>query len=74
MDKSVSRVLRELLHDSPLNQKDVAVTSGIAPRTLMRVLNGQRPATLGEVRLLAAVFDTTAAKIAADAEWLLQRD
>lgn len=74
MDKSVSRVLRELLYESPLYQKQVSAMSGIAPRTLMRVLNGQRPATFGEVRLLAGVFNTTVAKIATEAEWLLQRD
>lgn len=73
LDKAVSRVLRELMHEGRLKQKGLSASTGIAPRTLIRIMNGERPATLGEVRLLADAFGVTAAEIAAEAERLIKR-
>lgn len=68
LDLAVSRILREKQADTGITAGFLSKKAAIHPRTLLRILNGERAATLGELRALALVLRTTASEIATEAE------
>lgn len=74
LDLAVSTLLRGLQGQRKVTNIYLAAETGIHPRTLIRILEGQRAATVGELRLLASALGTTASKIASDAEGLVEDD
>lgn len=72
MDLAVSTVLRGKQGQKNVTNVYLATKTGIHPKTLLRILQGQRPATVGELRLLAAALGATASQIAVEAEGLVE--
>ncbi|TDW30983.1 helix-turn-helix domain-containing protein [Cryobacterium psychrophilum] len=72
LDLAVSTVLRGHQGQKNVTNVHLAATTGIHPRTLIRILEGHRAATVGELRLLAGVLGSTASEIAVEAERLIE--
>jgi len=72
LDLAVSAVLRGRQAQKNVTNIYLSTTTGIHPRTLIRILGGQRAATVGELRLLATALGTTASQIAVEAEWMVE--
>jgi Helix-turn-helix len=72
LDKAVSSVLRSLQGTADVTNVYLSAETDIHPRTLIRILKGQRAATVGELRLLAIALGTTASRVALDAERIVE--
>jgi transcriptional regulator with XRE-family HTH domain len=70
LDGAISEVLRNI-QGRKVTNKFLAEATGMNPRTLIRTLEGQRSATLAELRALTKALGTTVSKVAIDAELLL---
>lgn len=72
LDLAVSQILREKQGEAGITGGFLSKKAEIHPRTLLRILNGERAATLGELRALALVLRTTASAIATEAEGVVK--
>ena len=68
LDREVSVVLRGLQGECNLSNVSLVATTGIEGRTLIRILQGQRPVTIGELSKLATALGTAASTIVHAAE------
>jgi hypothetical protein len=72
LDLAVSSVLRSKQASLKISNVSLAAETNIHPRTLIRILEGHRPATVGELRLLASALRTTASQVAVEAERIVE--
>jgi cyanate lyase len=72
LDLAVTKVLRARMSGTSLTNGDLSAQSGIHLRTVIRIMTGQRAATVGELRAMAATLGTTTSQVALDAEVLVE--
>lgn len=69
IDEAVSEILSYLRTRAGVSQDDLAAETGISQGRVSVILRGKKPATIGEIDLLATELRSSTARIIAAAEW-----
>lgn len=67
VDREIAKIIRGLQAEQNLQNLDLIAATGIKSRTMIRILKGKRPVTIGELRLFALALGTTVTEIVDDA-------